>query len=507
MIARMRAPHRLVSLCLAFLALTLASCSSGGSALDRRDGAEQSTSESSRVYRGDRNFVQNASAVGLFLAQDENGDILHSCTAFLIAPSWILTNHHCAFLDEQPVAGAIFRAGDIAVEADLDSDAPYKMEEFPAQLSADGSGIAIPYSDWDADYAVIALRDRPGIRDRYGVLQPNRRGIGANTGVQDDNTPIEIIHTPPLDDVGKPIDPEDCADFWNCAQRVSRKGCSTILLENRTHNRINHTCSTQPGSSGAPVMRNGYVTAMHVGDSARYETNFGYAVPIEELPVEIWQPARLSYTCALTYGFDLCRYVPISLAVNRDEFRSFPAFRQSFNPGNCYYFAQVPDDLNSTLDRVTCQIPLRMSKLDGYEGPEQFLASLDAEVMAALTGSGYERAGRSSVLLTNIDHELLLDEQTSRPQPNNTVQAYYAGNQILLVTVAEDCAKDMLHLSITGGLRGHIEQGSWVDIELRNWGEAVQRETNCQEQVDRPFKSADLYESLDQGIYDILSED
>ncbi|MGP6087304.1 peptidoglycan -binding protein [Antarctobacter jejuensis] len=190
-------------------------------------------------------FARMGRSVGRLDVLTDKG--VFPCTAFVVAKSTLLTNHHCVpgILDH-PVVGATrieaiqFVAGYTRQGVDADTKRYFVSPE-PVESSR------------DLDYSVLRVIGDPA--EDFGTLALAAHDPG-------DGDPFWIIGHP----MGE-------------AQRISREKCRANAPA-RNKNRLLHTCDTLPGNSGSPVIDASLqaVVALHNAGSERDSVNF--AVPM-----------------------------------------------------------------------------------------------------------------------------------------------------------------------------------------------------------------------------------
>lgn len=136
------------------------------------------------------------------------------CTAWVVSPQYIVTNHHCVPSDP----------GRSVVKAELRLGYLSELDE-PGETFT----VLMPPAEADAamDYAILEVEGNPAAK--YGVIPINPR----------DPAPGEelfILHHPG----GKPL-------------RLTRAKCRAITDGTFTESDLRHQCDTLVGSSGAPV--------------------------------------------------------------------------------------------------------------------------------------------------------------------------------------------------------------------------------------------------------------
>ncbi len=190
-------------------------------------------------------FARMGRSVGRLDVLTDKG--VFPCTAFVVAKSTLLTNHHCVpgILDN-PAVGATrieaiqFVAGYTRQGVDADTKRFFVSAE-PVESSR------------DLDYSVLRVIGDPA--EEFGTLALAAHDPG-------DGDPFWIIGHP----MGE-------------AQRISREKCRANDPA-RSKNRLLHTCDTLPGNSGSPVIDAALqaVVALHHAGSDRDSVNF--AVPM-----------------------------------------------------------------------------------------------------------------------------------------------------------------------------------------------------------------------------------
>ena len=150
------------------------------------------------------------------------------CTASVIGPDLILTNHHCVpGRSGGPVRELSLLMGYYS-DIDHRGEKRYAVRTTPVEASA------------ELDFAVLRVAGRPG--DAWGTarLEPRDPSAGGS---------LMIVHHP----AGKP-------------KHVSRGGCRAATPHATSGDQIFHRCDTLPGSSGSPVFladMSGAVVGLH----------------------------------------------------------------------------------------------------------------------------------------------------------------------------------------------------------------------------------------------------
>jgi hypothetical protein len=189
---------------------------------------------------GTNNPARQASrAVGL-LRLPTNG---FRCTAFLVAPDVVMTNHHCASGPEE--------ARDAAVTFDHEAGTSVEEREWFRCATFLGADDAL-------DFALLRCESVDGHRpgERHGVVQLTDQ-------VPDPGAPLYMIH-------------QNCDYFSEPDCDYTKKYSPGIELA-LDGSRLLHTCDGLGGSSGAPVFDHAShrVVALHRGGYGDPETGRG----------------------------------------------------------------------------------------------------------------------------------------------------------------------------------------------------------------------------------------
>ena len=169
--------------------------------------------------------------------------ITEVCTATLVAPNRVLTNHHC-IPGEGTVLAAELHLGYLTREGGSDK---YRVEVEPIE------------SDPDLDYAIVAVNGVP--EDRYPP-------ISLRVGQPQDGQSLYVWHHP----IGSP-------------QRLTRYGCrSKAPWRDRATQHLVHTCDTEPGSSGALLLDQDFnVVALHHRGIRDEDEIYNFGTPMQVL--------------------------------------------------------------------------------------------------------------------------------------------------------------------------------------------------------------------------------
>lgn len=179
-------------------------------------------------------FFQVGLPVGKLLIRTEIGT--GSCTGFLIAERYLITNEHC--IADKPVDG----------EQDQQRTVPVvKVDLLLGYLDDADNGVQTEYSvvlppveaNEDLDYAILEVLGNPS--EKFGFLS-----ISAAPATE--NMPLWIIGHPH----GEP-------------QQISRTFCKSATPPIFKKTRLRHSCGSKPGSSGSPVFdaSTRHVIALH----------------------------------------------------------------------------------------------------------------------------------------------------------------------------------------------------------------------------------------------------
>jgi len=144
----------------------------------------------------------------------EAGDAVNTCTATLVSPTIILTNHHCAF----PFGGTVTQASLVLDFLTKDGERASRIAVQPRPLEADQK----------LDYALMELVEAAPRDIRPVQLTP--------VALRERHS-FRIIHHP----AGQP-------------KVVSRFQCAAAVPAAQDPSIVRHTCDTLPGSSGALIL-------------------------------------------------------------------------------------------------------------------------------------------------------------------------------------------------------------------------------------------------------------
>lgn len=171
------------------------------------------------------------------------------CTAFLVAPDVVMTNHHCIAAQWQAEGATVAFARETGVP--YPDQQPYACDELLA-------------ADDDLDYALLRCDGRPG--DEVGVL-------GLDASVPHAGDDIYVLH-------------QNCdyySDRW--CDPVKRYSPGDITF---VYNELQHDADTLGGSSGAPLLRsdNHLVQGLHhvgLGNNGAGRGSGNLAVPMSRI--------------------------------------------------------------------------------------------------------------------------------------------------------------------------------------------------------------------------------
>lgn len=194
------------------------------------------------IYSKTADFRKLGLGVGKLIITHDKGN--NPCTAFLVSPTHILTNHHCIpGVLENPRIGAteILSASFLA-----GFDEPGRADEaerFPVNITP-------VETSRDLDYTVLEVTGVP--IDRFPPLPLT------------DEMPTEGM---PFWIIGHPL---------GKSQHISREGCRAArpAIEG---NRLRHTCDTLGGNSGSPIIDSSrrQVIGLHNSGDRNVGINFG----------------------------------------------------------------------------------------------------------------------------------------------------------------------------------------------------------------------------------------
>lgn len=228
-------------------------------------------------YDPQADFRQMGRGVGMLWTETDAGPF--PCTAFLVAPHLLLTNHHCGpglLADDRTGATRILSVQwltDFTEEGSPDKATFYEVNPEPVETSE------------PLDYLVLEVRGDPAETHPVLPLAPTPLRAGM---------PYWII--------GHPLGE---------AQRISREDCAAADPP-LNDNRLRHTCDTMGGNSGSPIIDASArkVVGLHNSGNSKIGINFGIPMSLilassKVLKAEVEVGTLSLYPTRLTVGQEL----------------------------------------------------------------------------------------------------------------------------------------------------------------------------------------------------------
>ncbi len=196
-------------------------------------------------YASDSRIGKASRAIGLLDIRYEHAN--GTCSASLVAPDKLLTNWHCI-----PGDGDDGKA----VKAYFVPD--YLSEQNTSSLTwFEVNPVALETGDSKTDFSILKVQGDPG--NSYGIIRLARQKLA-------ENAPLMIIHHP-----------------LGGSKKVTRFDCRRAASTDSA--RFLHSCDTQPGSSGSPVLSDDdlALVALHYAGHPDKATKLNFAIPMEAL--------------------------------------------------------------------------------------------------------------------------------------------------------------------------------------------------------------------------------
>jgi V8-like Glu-specific endopeptidase len=206
---------------------------------------ESETYEQLLKFEASSIFYKASHPVGQLWIQLPDGDFVAVCTGMVISSELVLTAKHCVFDGEDPL---ILRSAVLVLgRVDIVGGESFELDLDPADVG-------------ETENDFVVLKSKKPLSDyAQGIPRVGKDPVGRQG--------LYIIHFPALQPMV-----------------LSRKDCR-ILDDGDIGSMIRHTCQTQPGSSGAPILNESMeIVGMHLaGGKTSVVDTFNRGITISEI--------------------------------------------------------------------------------------------------------------------------------------------------------------------------------------------------------------------------------